>query len=63
MTETAIINCKGLSTALTALRIKQTLITAPKQTHTSLKISVSNICDQNQLKKSLGAQAYSLQFI
>lgn len=57
MTKIAEINCEGLSTALTALRIKQTLIVGSGQKLMSLRVSVSKVCDRKLLMQSLGQQA------
>jgi len=57
MTHSAAINCDGLSTALTLLRIKQALITAAEKKLLPLQVSVSNMCDRESLKQSLGQQA------
>ncbi len=63
MTEATPINCEGLSTTLTVLRIKQALITAAEQKLLPLKVSVSQMCDRNQLKQSLGQQADAVQLL
>lgn len=57
MKQIAAINCNGLSTALTALRIKQKLMASAEQTLLPLKVSVSNVCDRKLLLQSLGRQA------
>lgn len=63
MTKAAIINCEGLSTTLTVLRIKQALVTAAEQKTLPLKVSVDNMCDREQLKQSLGLQADIVQLV
>lgn len=63
MTKPAAINCEGLSTTLTVLRIKQALMTAAEQKLLPLKVSVSQMCDREQLIRSLGLQADKVNLI
>jgi len=55
------INCTGLSTALTVLRIKQFLI--DQKTVSPLEVCVGEACDRGLLMDSLGPQAKAVRLI
>lgn len=57
----ATINCMGLSTALTAIRIKQFLIDAKDQ-GLPLQVSIGRQCDRKLLIDALGLQAKAIRF-
>lgn len=63
MTKAVTINCEGLSTQLTILRVKQELMTASEKNLLPLKVVVSENCNQEQLKQSLGRQADIVQLV
>lgn len=63
MRHTTAINCKGLSTELTLLRIKQALISGLGQNAKPLNVTVSKPCNRQQLMQSLGQQAESIQLV
>jgi len=56
----SIINCTGLSTALTVLRIRQFLVNPPKKS-LPLEVSVGKKCDRSLLIESLGADAATVR--
>jgi hypothetical protein len=58
----AIINCTGLSTALTVLRIRQLLIN-PQQQALPLDVSVGKKCDRSLLMESLGSDAGTIRLV
>jgi len=62
MTTTSSINCTGLSTALTALRIKQVLLATQKPS-LPLRVAVDSECDRNLLIDSLGSQASAVRLV
>ena len=55
------INCSGLSTALTLLRIKQA-ITAPARALATLSVSVDPGCDCQRVCNCLGEHAKRVRF-
>ncbi|QQD19266.1 hypothetical protein I6N98_05275 [Spongiibacter nanhainus] len=57
------INCKGLSTELVLLRIKQSLMTGTSKQSDTLNVSVSKPCNREQLMESLGRQAAIVQLV
>lgn len=63
MSNTTSINCRGLSTAITLLRIRQALITVTGKKTQPLTVAVSQQCDRNQVMQSLGAQANIVQLV
>ncbi len=61
-TATPTINCIGLSTTLTLLRIKQALLSAREVT-LPLNVSVGEQCDRHKLIHSLGAHAKAVKVV
>lgn len=62
MSPTPFLSCHGLSTALTALRIKQFLLTLTESQALPLTVAISDACDRAQLVNSLGAHAKVVHF-
>lgn len=62
MSDKSVINCTGLSTALTVLRIRQLLIN-PQQQSLPLDVSVGTKCDRSLIMASLGSDAGTVRFV
>ena len=60
--DSSTIDCCGLSTALTLLRIKQA-VTAPKAAELPLSVSVDSSCDCLRLTNSLGELAEDIRLM
>ena len=61
MTEATPLDCVGLSTTLTYLRIKQALL-SPVKSEQTIAVKLSQNCDRTLLIDALGALASQVQF-